>query len=168
VTGKQEKVLALGLWTLYACLAVVGLVLLAESLFVPRPSHPFELRLPSVEALSALTMLPGGKDRLVDHRFTRRVAAVLPAETAAKPQDLPLDRLIKLTGILDFSGKQPTLAIIETPSESKAYKAGDRVGETGVLIKDVKDYVIIEFERRRFKVTFQGIQELPVNALGKD
>jgi hypothetical protein len=52
--------------------------------------------------------------------------------------------------------------------DSKAYKAGDKVGETGVVIKDVKDFVIVEFEKRRFKVTFLGIQELPANVVGKD
>jgi hypothetical protein len=37
-----------------------------------------------------------------------------------------------------------------------------------VTVKDVKDYVVIEYEKRRFKVTFLGIQELPSTAVGKD
>jgi len=169
VTRTQERLLARGLWTLYGVLAVGGLALLAETLLVPRPPRPFELRLPTVEAATTLTPLPAAKDGLMDRRFTRRVAAVAAAHaTAAKPQEFSLDRLIKLTGILDFAGKQPTLAVIETPTESKAYKAGDKVGETGVTVKDIKDYVVIEFEKRRFKVTFLGIQELPANAVGKD
>ncbi len=45
---------------------------------------------------------------------------------------------------------------------------GDKVGETGVLIKDIKDYIIVEFEKRRFKVNFLGVQELPTNDVGKD
>jgi type II secretory pathway component PulC len=118
--------------------------------------------------LTVLTPLPAGKDGLIDRRFTRRVAGGPPIASTAKAPELSLDRLIKLTGILDFAGKQPTLAVIETPSESKAYKAGDKVGETGVTVKDVKDYVVIEYEKRRFKVTFLGIQELPSTAVGKD
>jgi hypothetical protein len=157
-----------GLWTLYAVLAVGGLALLAEALFVPRPPRPFTLKMPSVEATNPLQLLLGGKDSLVDRRFTRRVAAAPAPAGPAKPRDLTLDQLIKLTGILDFGGKQPTLAVIEATGESKAYKAGDKVGETGVLIKDIKDYVVVEFEKRRFKVTFAGIQELPANSFGKD
>jgi hypothetical protein len=169
VTPHREKLVARGLWTLYAVLAVGGLALLAEALFVPRRPRPFDLKLPSAEAQIVLSPLPTVKDALLGRRFTRRVAGVAAAPaTSAKPQELPLDRLIKLTGILDFGGKQPTLAVIETPVESKAYKAGDRVGETGVLIKDIREYVVVEFESRRFKVTFLGIQELAANAVGKD
>jgi hypothetical protein len=168
MTRPQEKRLTRGLWTLYAILAVGGLALLAEALFVPRPPRPFDLKLPSAEASLILTPLPAGKDGLIDRRFTRRVAGGPSPLAAAKAPELSLDRLIKLTGILDFAGKQPTLAVIETPTESKAYKAGDKVGETGVTVKDVKDYVVIEYEKRRFKVTFLGIQELPANAVGKD
>lgn len=168
MTRTQEKRLSRALWTLYGLLAIGGLALLAEALFVPRPARPFALNLPSVEAQTTLTPLPGAKDGLIERRFTRRVAATAAAASVAKPQELPLDRLIKLTGILDFGGRKPTLAVIETPTESKAYKVDDQVGETGVTIKAIKDYVIIEYEKRRFKVTFLDIQELPANAVGKD
>jgi hypothetical protein len=168
VTRSREKMLARGLWTLYAVLAVGGLALLAEALFVPRPPRPFAFKMPSAEAMNTLQPLPAAKDGLIDKRFTRRVASVAAPAGPAKPRDLTLDQLIKLTGILDFGGKQPTLAVIEATGESKAYKTGDKVGETGVLIKDIKDYVVVEFEKRRFKVTFAGIQELPANAFGKD
>lgn len=168
MTRRQEHLLSRGLWTLYAVLTAGGLALLAEALFLPRPARPFELKLPPGEAASGLA-LPVTRDGLVERRFTRRIAAAAaPAAPVGKAPDLSLDRLIKLTGILDFDGKKPTLAVIETPTDSKAYKAGDKVGETGVLIRDIKDYVIVEYERRRFKVTFLGIQELPANAVGKD
>ena len=168
MTRSREKVLARGLWTLYVVLAIAGLSLLAEALFVPRASRPFTLKMPSVEEMTSLQPLPAAKDGLLDRRFTRRVAQAAPASAAPKAQALALDQLIKLTGILDFGGKKPTLAVIEATGESKAYKAGDKVGETGVLVKDVKDFVIVEFEKRRFKVTFAAIQELPANSVGKE
>ena len=168
MTRSQEKHLSRALWTLYGVLAIGGLGLLTEALFVPHLPRPFVLRLASAESTTVLTLLPAAKDGLIDRRFTRRVAAVAAPAAAAKPPDFSLDRLIKLTGILDFGGKQPTLAVIETPTDSKAYKAGDPVGETGVTIKSIKDYVIIDFEKRRFKVTFLGIQELAADAVGKD
>ena len=34
------------------------------------------------------------------------------------------------------------------------------------MLKDVKDYLIVEYERRRFRVTFQKIEELPAEAVG--
>ena len=168
MTRSREKVLARGFWTLYALLAVAGLGLLAQALFVPRTPRPFALKMPSVEEMNALRPLTAGKDGLVDRRFTRRVAGTATAAASAKPQALSLDQLIKLTGILDFGGKKPSLAVFEATGESKAYKTGDNVGETGVTVKDIKDYVIVEYEKRRFKVTFAAIQELPANSVGKD
>ena len=169
MSPAREKQLVRGLWALHAALALVGLGLFAEALFAPRPPHSFAVRLPAAEAVTELRPLGSDGEGLAARRFTRRVVASAPAApAAAKAQDQSLDRLIKLTGILDFGGKKPTLAVLETPSESKAYKAGDRVGETGVVVKDVKDFVIVEFEKRRFKVTFLGIQELPADAVGKD
>jgi hypothetical protein len=168
VTRSQEKVLGRGLWTLYAILAVTGLAILAQALFVPRASRPFALRMPSAEEMNVLPPLPAAKDGLLDRRFTRRVASTAPAAAPTRAQAVALDQMIKLTGILDFGGKKPTLAVIESTGESKAYKAGDKIGETGATVKDIKDYVIVEFEKRRFKVTFAAIQELPANSVGKD
>lgn len=165
----REKLLVRGLWALHATLAALGLGLFAEALFAPRPAHPFAVKLPAAEAVTELRPLGSEGESLAARRFTRRVAVSVPSsQAAAKAPDQSLDRLIKLTGILDFGGKKPNLAVIETPTESKAYKAGDRVGETGVVVKDVKDFVIVEFEKRRFKVTYLGIQELPADAVGKD
>jgi len=43
--------------------------------------------------------------------------------------------------------------VIEAIGESKSYRAGDHVGETGVVIKDIRDYVIVEFQGKRFKMS---------------
>jgi hypothetical protein len=73
-----------------------------------------------------------------------------------------------LTGILDFDGRRPTLALIETPAtnETKAYQSGDPIGETGVILREIKEGVIVEYEKQRFKVTYGAIQEIPAGAVG--
>lgn len=166
MTRAVEKVLTRTLWALYGVLAVAGLALLAHTLFVQPKRGPFVLKIPA-DAGQGLPSLVLTQDGLADRRFTQKVAAPAAAGPA-RVQTVTLDQLIKLTGILDFGGKQPTLAVIEATGESKAYKSGDQVGETGVLIKEIKDYVVVEFEKRRFKVTFAGILELPANSVGKD
>jgi type II secretory pathway component PulC len=168
VTKSTERLLRRGLWTLYGVLAAGGFATLAVALFVPLPARSFTLRTQDVQTATTLQPLPGAKDGLLVRRFTRRVAEVARSAAPSKPQPIALEQLIKLTGILDFGGKQPTLAVIEATGESKAYKAGEKVGETGAVVKDIKDYVIVDFEKRRFKVTFTGIQELPANAVGKE
>lgn len=166
MTRSREKVLTRALWTLYGVLAAGGLALLGFALFAPSRTVPFVLKVPA--AKKSLPTLTLSQDGLADRRFTRRVAASATPEGPARAQAVTLDQLVKLTGILDFGGKQPTLAVIEATGESKAYKAGDKVGETGVVVKDIKEYVVVEFEKRRFRVTFAGIQELPANSVGKD
>lgn len=166
MTRSREKLLSRGLWALYGVLAAGGLALLAHALFAPSRTAPFVLKVQAPK--NALPTLTLSQDGLAHKRFTRRVAGTATSAGPAQVQGVTLDQLIKLTGILDFGGKQPTLAVIEATGESKAYKSGDKVGETGVLIKDIKDYVVVEFEKRRFKVTFAGIQELPANSVGKD
>jgi hypothetical protein len=168
VRRPGEKLLLGAFWALYGLIAAAGLGLLAEALFRVPPTRPLTLNLPSAQASAGLESLPGGGGSLASRRFTRRISAPQVAQTPAQAQDFSLDRLIKLTGILDFGGKKPTLAVIEAGGESKAYKAGDKVGETGVLVRDIKNDVIVEFERRRFKVTFAGCRELPANEVGKD
>ncbi len=115
MTRSGERVLARGLWILYGVLALGGLALLGEALFLPRPPRPFQLKLQSADALTELQPIGVARDGLLSRRVTRRVAVAAPPAAAPKSQELPLDRLIKLTGILDFGGKQPTLSVIETP-----------------------------------------------------
>jgi len=98
--------------------------------------------------------------------MTRTVARAVSPGPAAAAGPLPLESMVKLTGILDFGGKSPTIAVIETPQESKGYKAGDAVGETGAVVRTVTDYVVLEFARKRYKLTFKGVEELPANAVG--
>jgi hypothetical protein len=171
MTQRGERILKRTLWTLYAVLGMGGLACLAAALFVPHPPRPMDLKIPAEASPSPATVLPTPGADLAERRFTRRLrsTAAMPASVTKGP-DSNLEQLIRLTGILDFGGKQPTLAVIETlsPIESKAYKVGDRIGETGVRVKDIKEYVIVEYDRRRFKVTFAGVQELPAAALGKD
>jgi hypothetical protein len=168
VTRPREKLLLRVLWTVYALSAAAGLALLTEALFVARKPRPLSITLTGAPSSAQLELLPATTSTLADRRFTRRIAVAQAVQGPAKAQNTSLDHLIRLTGILDFGGKKPTLAVIEAAGESKAYKAGDRVGETGVLLREVREYIIVEFEKRQFKVTFTGIQEVPLNAVGKE
>ncbi len=162
---RKDRAIARGLWVLYGVLGLAGLGVLADTLFrIPKEQT---IVLPSFQE-HALRTLELGPSPLAERRMTRRIAAGAAAPKPSGPVAVPLEGLIKLTGLLDFGGKQPTLAVLENPATglSKAYKAGDRIGETGIVLKDVKDYLIVEYERRRFRVTFQKIEEVPADAVG--
>jgi len=168
MTRSGEKMLKRALWTLFAFLAAAGWATLAEALFARRPIQT--LAVPDLAVLQEVqdAQVDATGGGLVERRFTRLVVKPTQLVSSSKPVGVPLDSLIKLTGLLDFGGIKPTLAVIEAIGESKSYRAGDHVGETGVVIKDIRDYVIVEFQGKRFKMTFAAIQELPANTVGKE
>jgi hypothetical protein len=168
VIAARERSVARGLWTLYAIFAIGGVLYLSFALFGARPLRPLQFTLPTAEERITLHPQSGGADALADRRFTRRISAIAAPASTAKTPDLSLEQMVKLTGLLDFGDKKPALAVIEVGGESKAYKAGDKIGETGVVVKAVKEYVVLEFNQRRYKLTFVGAQELPANSVGKD
>lgn len=162
-----ERRIATSLWILYPVFSLMGLAILAEALFVPRLPPRFELTgLPPRSIPSTLPVLQT-QEGLAGRSMTRRVqgdAVPGPGKAVA----ITIESLIRLTGIMDFGGKRPSLAVIETlaGNESKAYQTGDKVGDTGVRVQEIGETVIVEFESRRYKLTPTGIQELPARALG--
>ena len=167
MTRKKERQVALVLWTLYGGLSVGGLGLLAEALFVQRVPRALKLQAPRDPAPTEVK--PGAArplEALAEKRMTRVLARTAMPTAPSTPAPAAIESLLKLTGILDFGGKSPSVAVIETPQASKGYKVGDPVGETGAVVRTVADYVILEFEKKRYKLTFKGMEELPANAVG--
>jgi hypothetical protein len=148
-------------------LSVLGLAILAVALFIPRVPQPFILTgLPRFEtgpSLPVLSLENGLAGKMMSRRFQGT-----PAPDQTKPMSTSIENLIRLSGIMDFGSKQPSLAIIEIISakESKAYKSGDKVGETGIRVREIGETVIVEYENRRYRLTPMGVQELPTRALG--
>jgi hypothetical protein len=167
VIRKADRRVAATLWAIYGVLAVAGLALLAEALFVRRDPELPAFAPPSIPSpLELRHALPPPVEALANRRMTRKVAA-RPSQAAAIAAAPPaLESLVHLTGILDFGGKSPSVAVIETPTETKGYRPGDSVGSTGALVRSVTDYVILEFEKKRYKLTFKGMEELPAKAVG--
>ncbi|HEV3029549.1 MAG TPA: hypothetical protein VG457_18370, partial [Planctomycetota bacterium] len=135
---RRARRIAATLWVLYGVLSLAGLAILAEALFIPRHPHPFKLAgLPRTEPASSLPVL-ATQDGLAGKPMTRRIQGTA-ALAQAKATVIPIESLIRLSGIMDFGGKQPSLAVIEIlgGSESKAYKSGDKIGETGVRVQEI-------------------------------
>lgn len=167
MSPKRERHLAGSLWSLYGVLALAGLGLLAEALFVSRTPDSFTFPAPAAPGTPGLRPAAPDLDLLAAKPMTRRITAPV-APPASKAQGVALDSLLRLTGILDFGGKSPSIAVIELPStgESKGYKAGDAIGETGAVVKEVAEFVLFEHGKRRFKLTFKGVEEMPLRPVG--
>lgn len=167
MTSRTELRLRAFLWFVFALLAVGGLGVLSLPMLAPQAPVPYllpEVRQAPVQDANGNTV-----EQLAKRRMSRQLTGpAAPPAAVSIPASVPIESLIKLTGVLDFGGKQPSLAVIEMvgTNESKTFKSGDKVGETGVVIKDIKDFVIVEYDKRRFKMTFSGVQEVPANSVG--
>lgn len=164
---SRSRRVSFALGGLYGILAATGLVLLGEALFVPRA--PVVYRVPPPETASPLILAHVGREAdLAKRRMTRRIAVPPAAPKADRPAPVPLESIIRLAGILDFGGKRPSLAVIEiaTANETKAFKAGDAIGDTGAILREIGDGVIVEYGRRLYKVTYAGVREHSANPVG--
>jgi type II secretory pathway component PulC len=159
----QDRLVSRVLWAIYGSLALGGVVLLADALFFP--FKPASTRLPD----DVVPLQSDGRqslEKLATTRMSRRIAPRPAAVQAPVQAAVPLESVLRLTGILDFENASPSVAVIELSGESKAYRPGDRVGETGAIVLKIADGVLLEYQRKRFRLTFKGLKEVPSDALG--
>ncbi|HEX7900578.1 MAG TPA: hypothetical protein VF950_22625 [Planctomycetota bacterium] len=146
-------------------LGIAGLGLLAWALFSSRPRHP----LPSVPTDLVLTPVGAGYrvnptvEALAGRRMSKGIAELPREASKAAAGPAPIDSLIRLKGILDYGASKPAVAVFELPAERKtmSFQAGDKIGGTGAVLREVGETVVVEYERRRWKLTYKGAQELP-------
>ncbi len=172
MTYRGERRLVRAFWAAWAVLGAAGLGLLAFALFSsgssrPLPAIPDNLlrgedaaglkAKPDLEALAGKRMSKGMAER--PRPAAKPVAAAGPA---------PIDSLIRLKGVMDFGPKQGAIAVLELPAEqkTKSFQAGDAIGQTGAVLKVVGEAVVVEYDQRRWKLTYKGAQELPAAPLG--
>ena len=162
MTARGERVLARSLWTLFALLSVSGLGMLGYALFTPRPVPALPAIPETPLAAGPLRVPDPSVEELARRRMTRRIEERPKAEAPAAAGPIPIDSILKLKGVLDFGGKQPSLAVIELPGErkTKAYQAGDKIGGTGAVLREVGESVVVEYDRRRYQLTYKGAKDM--------
>jgi len=166
VTARGERRLGTALWTLYGILGAAGLAVLALALFIP--PKPAEFPRPPAPA-PVLSISAGGGNELASRLLTRRVAAPPKDDAVAGPKGpAPIDQVVRLKGVLDFGAAKPAVAVLELPGErkTKSFQAGDKIGTTGAVLRTVGESVIVDYEKRRWKLTYKGAQEIPGGAVG--
>ena len=170
MTNRGERRLVRSLWAAWAVLGAAGLGVLALALFTTRPARP----LPKVPAGLVLARadagprLAGDVEGLAGKRMSKAVAE-RPREAAKGPAGpSPIDAVVRLKGVMDFGPKQGAVAVLELPGEqkTKSFQAGDKIGRTGAVLKAVGETVVVEYDGRRWKLTYKGAQELPAAAVG--
>jgi hypothetical protein len=170
MTHRAERLLVRVLWTAWGALAAGGLCGLAAALFLSRP--PRELpRVPELVLAGAGSSgrADGAIEALAAKRMSKHVAVEAPRELPKGPSGpVPLDSIIRLRGIMNFGEKAPAVAVLELPGEQKtrSFQAGDTISKTGAVLKAVGETVVVEYDRRRWKLTYKGAQELPAATLG--
>ena len=161
----RGRVLDRALWASAALLGVAALGI-AALLFVPR--KPLSLPSARLEASKKEAQAPSPDVEILAGTRMSRAVIRSKASAPARAQAAPLESLVRLTAVFDFEGKSPALAVVEIlqTSESKTVKAGDRIGETGALVREILESVLVEYAGKVYKLTFAGVQEVPNRALG--
>jgi hypothetical protein len=167
VTFRGERRLVASLWAAWAVAGVAGLGLLAFALFSSRPLRT----LPKLPDLAPGVEVPKGRpevEALAGKRMSKGVAERSPELPKAAAGPAPIDAVIRLKGVMDFGPTRGAMAVLELPGENKtkSFQAGDKIGQTGAVLKAVGETVVVEYERRRWKLTYKGALELPAAAVG--
>jgi hypothetical protein len=170
LTYRGERRLVRTLWGAWVVLGAAGLGVLAFALFSSRAPRPF----PKVASEVNLAPTVGGPR--VNPDVETLAAKRMSKAVAERPRDLPkaaagpapIDSLIRLKGVMDFGPPQGSVAVLELPAEQKtrSFQPGDKIGETGAVLKTVGETVVVEYDKRRWKLTYKGAQELPADPVG--
>ena len=100
--------------------------------------------------------------RKISRKIVKKV--VPPPPPPPKPPAPPLEKLIKLSGVMDFGGGNPPEAIIETLQnrKTKNYKDGDRLTPVPATIESIGgDVVVVVYDEKKWKVTYAGAELIP-------
>lgn len=169
MTRRREVLLIGVLWTacglLAACIpAYVAFILSMEE----TPLH-----LPDVLGAGAVQQVRQDDpaiDILAGKPLSRKIPEPPPAAAPPPPPATPIESLLKLKGVMDYAGRQPSVAVIELLAEQKirAFLPGEKLGQSGAVLVEAGETVIVEYALRRYRLTYKDIREVPTAPVGLD
>lgn len=161
---KTERLASRALWLAAGLVGLAAVALAADTLFFPRKPAPLALEEGAKAGAAQGEPSRPGRDlgTLAQKKMTRTVVKRIVAPPPPPRPPLPrLESLVRLAGIMDFGrGKE---AVIESRAQgrSRNYKAGDAIAGTEAEVKEVADAVVVTYDGKRYKLTYQGAEEIP-------
>jgi hypothetical protein len=167
---RMDAVVA-ALWVGFAGVGATGFGTLAWTLFRPPLQAPAAPLPEFIEAApsTAKAATPSTPPALPQRRLTRKIPERQgEAPQAPNPSAAPLDSVVRLRGWMNYSGRRPSVAILELMESRKtlALEAGERIGKSGAVLREVGETIIVEYNGQRYKLTYKGAVALPGQALG--
>jgi len=168
VTVRGERRLVTVLWSAWAVLGVAGLATLAFALFSNRAPRSFKKGPAELALAKSFELVKPEVEALAGKRMSKAVPERARAAPRASAGPAPIDSVIRLKGVMDFGKDKGAVAVLELPAERKtrSFQPGDTIGQTGAVLKAVGETVVVEYESRRWKLTYKGAQELPADPVG--
>ncbi len=171
MSPRAERRVRMLLWGMAALLLVGSVALAARALAFPSPLGGAALDgVPSGGRKDAQDL---GQDEIAAFarkKMSRTIVKPPPAPPPPppKPQVPPLDTLVRLSGITAFRNGQPPEALIESRRENqtRSYKVGEAIGTSGAIVREIADVVLVEYDSRRWKLSFTGVEALPAAPVG--
>lgn len=171
MSPRRERRVRTVLWCLAGTLLVGAVGLSARALvFRPRLREPALGGAPTVGKKEGGGLSAEEVAVFARKKMSRAIVKPPPAPPPPppKPQVPPLDTLVRLSGITAFRNGQAPEALIESRRENqtRSYKVGDAIGTSGAVVREIADVVQVEYDGRRWKLGFSGVEALPAAPVG--
>jgi type II secretory pathway component PulC len=105
-------------------------------------------------------------DALAKQKMTRTIVKAPPAPPP-KPAAPALNTLIRLTGVMDLGSTKEAIIEIKKSKQSKSYREGAAIEDTGATIKNIQNSVLIDYDSKTFRLSVGGeIEEVKTDPGG--
>jgi type II secretory pathway component PulC len=170
VNRKTARRLSLLIGALAAIILIAAAALFAHALLSPRQPRDFSTLSQGADPTPTAGMKSDATDRDMDslakRKMTRTIVKAPPAPPP-KPAAPALNTLIRLTGVMDIGGTKEAIIEIKKSKQSKSYRDGAAIEDTGAIIKNIQNSVLIDYDGKTFRLSVGGeIEEVKTDPGG--
>ena len=166
MTPRGELSLGRLLWSGAVLLGLSAASLTTKTALFPDGPRPIDLGahvMPGPEG-SGDAEIAADVQKLARRKMSRKIVKIVvpPPPPPPKRPAPPLDKLVRLAGVMDFGGGEKPEAIIETKQtrKTKNYKVGDKLTPVPATIEEISEGVILAYDGKRWKLTYGGVVEI--------
>ena len=156
---KTARRLSTAIGALAAIVLIAAAALFVHALLSPRQPRDFSTLSqgadPTPTAGTKSDAANRDMDSLAKRKMTRTIVKAPPAPPP-KPAAPVLSTLIRLSGVIDMGGIKEAILEVKKTRQSRGYREGAAIEDTGAVVKKIHDSVLIDYDARTFRLTASG------------
>jgi type II secretory pathway component PulC len=161
--------MASALGILAALIAVAACALFAHAIFAPRQQRDFSSLAQGADPTPAAPKTDAGArdvEILAGKKMSRTIVKPPPAPPP-RPAAPALNTLIRLSGVIDMGGVKEAILEVKKTRQSRGYREGAAIEDTGAVVKKIHDSVLIDYDGRTFRLSASGeVEEIKTDPGG--